>query len=54
MSTTVYHITSLTQPLIRAQIEENIEAPRHWPLWVGVNSYNFVDLHIDYETETRT
>ena len=29
------HITSLTmfaQPLIQAQIKENIKAPRHWPL----------------------
>ena len=25
-------ITSLTQPLIQAQIKENIKAPRHWPL----------------------
>ena len=23
-----------TQPFIRAQIKENIKAPRHWPLWV--------------------
>ena len=22
-----------TQPLIQAQIKENIKAPRHWPLW---------------------
>ena len=22
-----------TQPFIRAQIKENIKAPRHWPLW---------------------
>ena len=22
-----------TQPFIQAQIEENIKAPRHWPLW---------------------
>ena len=26
-------ITSLTQPLIQAQIKENIKAPPHWPLW---------------------
>ena len=22
-----------TQPFIQAQINENIKAPRHWPLW---------------------
>ena len=24
-----------TQPLVQAQIKENIKAPRHWPLWGG-------------------
>ena len=36
MSTMASQITSLTiftQPLIQAQIKENTEAPRHWPLW---------------------
>ena len=25
-------LTILTQPFIQTQIEENIKAPRHWPL----------------------
>ena len=32
MSSMASQITSLTQPFIRAQIKENIKAPRHWPL----------------------
>ena len=35
MNTMASQITSsrlFTQPLIHAQIKENIEAPRHWPL----------------------
>ena len=26
-------LDSLAQPLVQAQIRENINAPRHWPLW---------------------
>ena len=26
-------IRLFTQPFIKAQIEENLKAPRHWPLW---------------------
>ena len=36
MSAIASQITSLmlfTQPLIQAQIKENIKAPRNWPLW---------------------
>ena len=26
-------VSIFTQPFVQAQIQENINAPRHWPLW---------------------
>ena len=38
-------ITSLiifTQPFIQAQINENIKAPRHWPLWGEFTGHRWI------------
>ena len=32
----------LTQPFIQAQIKENIEAPRHWPLWGEFTGHRWI------------
>ena len=43
MSTMASQITGVsilyTQPFIRAQIKENIKAPRHWPSWGEFTGY---------------
>ena len=31
-----------TQPFVRAQIKENIKAPRHWPLWGEVTGGQWI------------
>ena len=33
MASQIASLTFSTQPFIQAQIEENIKAPCHWPLW---------------------
>ena len=32
MASQITSLTLFTQPVIQAQIKENIKAPRHWPL----------------------
>ena len=34
-----------TQPFIRAQIKENIKAPRHWPLWEEFTRGRWIPPH---------
>ena len=33
MASKITGVSIFSQPLIQAQIKENIKAPRHWPLW---------------------
>ena len=33
MASQITSVSIFTQPFVQAQIEENIKAPRHWPLW---------------------
>ena len=44
MSVMASQITSVPihQPFVRAQIKENIRAPRHWPLWGGFTGDSWI------------
>ena len=39
MASQITSVSIVTQLFVQVQIKENIKAPRHWPLWRGINRW---------------